>query len=257
MHARLSPRKHRFEYGVFMLWLDLDEFALIEKSVRLLGINRAGLFSFAEADHIRTSPDQSLKENVIAYAREQGITEPVDRVRFLVLPKVLGYLFHPFSAFFLYAADGRVLGSIAQVTNTFLEQKWFWIPLSEAPETSAPLLRWRGPKHFYVSPFSDVDVEFEFKFRPPGATFHFSVDDWTKGEKTLVTTFRGTRAPLTDGNLLWFFVTNPLLTLRVITLIHWHALLLYLKRIPYFAKAARPELQRDVHRPHVSIAPKT
>jgi DUF1365 family protein len=197
------------------------------------------------------------------------MTEPVARVRFLVLPKVMGYIFHPFSAFFLYADDGRVLGSIAQVTNTFLEQKWFWIPLAQPssqpgtrntePETKAatPLLRWRGPKHFYVSPFSDVDVEFEFKFRPPGETFHFTVDDWTEGAQTLVTVFRGERRPLTDANLLVCWFRYPLLTLRIIGLIHWHALLLYFKSVPYFGKAARADLQRDVHHPHVSIAPKT
>ena len=38
-------------------------------------------------------------------------------------------------------------------------------------------------------------------------------------------------------------------------LIHWQALRLFIKRVPWFAKAARPEAQRDLYRPHHSIAP--
>jgi DUF1365 family protein len=44
-------------------------------------------------------------------------------------------------------------------------------------------------------------------------------------------------------------------TLRVITLIHWHALRLWLKRLPWHRKADHPEQQRNVLRPHASLAP--
>jgi DUF1365 family protein len=55
--------------------------------------------------------------------------------------------------------------------------------------------------------------------------------------------------------LAWFTLKYPALTLRVIALIHWHALRLWLKRVPWFAKAARPGDQRDLYRPHHSIKP--
>ena len=44
--------------------------------------------------------------------------------------------------------------------------------------------------------------------------------------------------------------------LWVIFLIHWHAFLLWLKRLPVHAKAARPDLQRDIFRPHSSVTTK-
>jgi DUF1365 family protein len=47
----------------------------------------------------------------------------------------------------------------------------------------------------------------------------------------------------------------PLITLRVIALIHWHALLLWCKRVPWFAKSARAVDQKSLYRPHHSLQP--
>ncbi len=60
---------------------------------------------------------------------------------------------------------------------------------------------------------------------------------------------------LTGGRLAWYVLKDPLITLLVIALIHWQALLLWRKRIPWFAKAARAADQRALYRPHASIAP--
>ena len=113
----------------------------------------------------------------------------------------------------------------------------------------------RTPKYFYVSPFTDMDVAFDFTLRDPGEKFSVQIDDYAAGERTLTSTLTGVRRPLTDRALAWFTLKYPFITLRVITLIHWHALRLYLKKVPWFAKAARPEAQRDLYRPHGSLTP--
>jgi hypothetical protein len=59
---------------------------------------------------------------------------------------------------------------------------------------------------------------------------------------------------LTDGRLAGWLIKYPLLTVRVVALIHWHALRLWLKRVPWFAKSARAVDQRNLLRPHRSIA---
>ena len=57
---------------------------------------------------------------------------------------------------------------------------------------------------------------------------------------------------MTDGQLLRLTAKYPLVTLRVITLIHWHALKLWWKRLPWYRKTADTGLQRDVFRPHAT-----
>jgi DUF1365 family protein len=59
---------------------------------------------------------------------------------------------------------------------------------------------------------------------------------------------------LTGGRLAWFAVKYPLVTVKIIALIHVHALVLRLKRVPWFAKAARSVDQKELYRPHESIA---
>ena len=173
----------------------------------------------------------------------------------VTLPRVAGYLFNPVSFYFCYDHAGRPVASIAEVTNTFKEMKPFVLgPPTRTDSSAGAVFSLRLPKYFYVSPFTDMDVAFDFTLRAPGARLSVQIDDYVAGERTLTSTLAGPRQPLTDRQLAWFTLKYPFITLRVIALIHWHALQLYLKNVPWFAKAARPEAQRDLYRPHISIA---
>ena len=173
----------------------------------------------------------------------------------VTLPRVLGYLFNPVSFYFCYDRHGQPVASIAEVTNTFREMKPFVLgPHTCTLVKQGATFALRLPKYFYVSPFTDMDVSFDFTLRAPGERLSVQIDDYDAGQRTLTSGLTGVRRALTDGRLAWFTLKYPLITLKVIALIHWHALQLYLKKVPWFAKAARPDAQRDLYRPHASIA---
>jgi len=174
----------------------------------------------------------------------------------ITLPRVFGYQFNPVSFYFCYDQQGRPVASIAEVSNTFKEMKPFVLgPATSATTANAAVFSRRTPKYFYVSPFSDLDVAFDFTLHTPGDKLAIQIDDYAAGERTLTSVLTGSRTSLTNGRLAWFTFKYPFITLRVMALIHWQALQLYLKRVPWFAKSARPEAQRDLYRPHSSIAP--
>lgn len=270
MHARFAPRRHRFLYRIFMFALDLDELDALHRRFALFSLNRRNLYSFREGDFLpvgepihnaaapaaeskpAASGASQLKARVTAYLAKHGVDLSGGRVVLVTLPRVLGYLFNPVSFYFCYDRDGTPVAALAEVTNTFKEMKVYF--LGPQRRTGNAGFEQRTPKHFYVSPFADVDVAFDFHLRPPGERLSVQIDDYIGTERTLTSTLSGPRRKLTGARLAWYAVKYPLITVKVITLIHWHALLLWLKRVPWFAKAARSRDQRNLYRPHNSIA---
>lgn len=270
MHARFAPRTHRFVYRIFLFALDLDELPALHRRLPFFSVNRPNLYSFREADYLPTdepvhntarpqparqtngASPRSLKQRVLDHLATQDVDLTGGRVVLVTLPRIFGYLFNPVSFYFCYDRHGACVAALAEVTNTFREMKPYFL----GPATRADgAFRLRVPKHFYVSPFSDVDVEFDFMLRPPDARLAVQIDDHTGGRRTLTSTLTGPRRALTGARLAWFTVKYPMLTLRIIALIHWHALRLWLKKVPWYAKAGRAAEQRDLYRPHTSLAP--
>lgn len=272
-HARFSPRPHRFVYRIFLFCIDLDELEALHRRLALFSVNRANLYSFRERDYLPTGeplhrasgtagPNQrpkteNLKSRVVAHLAARGVDLTGGRVMLVTLPRVFGYLFNPVSFYFCYDRHGTPVAALAEVTNTFKEMKPYFLgpdTKSERPSGSGEF-HLRTPKHFYVSPYSDVDVAFDFRLRAPSELLTVQIDDYAGDERTLTSSLAGPRRELTARRLAWFTLKYPLITLRIIALIHWHAFLLWLKRVPWFAKAARPADQRDLYRPHASISP--
>ncbi len=268
LHERFTPKHHRFVYSLFYFALDLDELDSLHRRLALFSVNRANLFSFRENDFLPTgeplhNPAEpasfdhadlpSLKSRVLAFCAVHGSDiGNQGRVLLITLPRVLGYLFNPVSFYFCFNAAGVLVGAIAEVTNTFREVKPYFIPPVTRSDGSITL-RLRTPKHFYVSPFSGLDLEFDFTLHAPGEKLAVRIDDRAADTRVLHTALTGIRTPLTNLRLVWFLLKYPLITVKIITFIHWQALRLWLKRVPHFPKAADATAQRDLYRPHPSI----
>ena len=255
MHHRFSPKVHHFSHNLFMFYLDLDELDLVAQKTHLFGHNRKNLYSFRDTDH-EPAGLGSLKDRIIRFIRQQGIDPgPSSRVMLLTLPRILGYVFNPISIYYCFDGAGQPVCSVAEVGNTFREMKLYLLRREEL--TAGTTFAKITPKHFYVSPFSTLDLNFDFKLKIPAENLDIKIDDLDGGEKVLISTLAGKRAELTNRNLWWFSLKYPLVTLKVIFLIHWHALRLWLKGAPFHHKAANLPLQQEVLRPHSTLSART
>lgn len=239
MHRRLSPKSHEFVYKIFLFLIDLDELDSLRRDVPVFSVNEPNLYALHDADYFRIGSG-SIRQNLLSFLRSQGISTVPARVRLLTLPRLLGYTFNPISIFFCFDENREPLVAVVQVGNTFGELKPFVVPRDGAGFHA------RVPKHFYVSPFSSLELAFDFRFDRPGQRLRILIDDYDEDRKTLISTLTGSRTELTLGNLLVLSVKYPLVTLKIIFLIHFEALRLWIKGTPHRTKEADPHLQTGV-----------
>ena len=250
MHHRLSPKRHRFHYNVFLFYVNLDELALLDKKLRLFSIDRFNFFSFRKKEHLQLpaeNPDTSktIREQITAYLAGNKISITDEKIMLLTNMNVFGYNFNPVSFYFIFDKTDQPLCCVAEVSNTYREMKPFLLTKNELTENKFVL---NTTKYFYVSPFFDADNNFNFSLSVPGEKLNIKIDTLDQEEKVFISTLTGTKKNLTDKALLGYSLRFPLIPLRIMFQIHWHALRLWMKKIAYHPKAANPDLQRNVYK---------
>ncbi|MDP9048317.1 MAG: DUF1365 domain-containing protein, partial [Bacteroidota bacterium] len=196
MHHRLAPKDHRFHYEIFMFYLNLDEIDGLSKKLKFMSCNRFNLFNFRDKDHLqlpREKPDASknIRRHITDYLQLNGITIGSGRIMVLTNLCTLGYQFNPVSFYFCYDEMDRPLCSVVEVCNTFREMKPYFLGADTMLNGQFKL---NTGKYFYVSPFIDMDTNFDFDLHIPGEKLQLKIDDYDKeGKRFFISTLSGTR----------------------------------------------------------------
>lgn len=226
-HQRFRPRAHRLRYRIFQCLFDLDEIDALAKGRRLFSRNRFNLFSFYDRDFGDRS-GAPLRPQIEALMGKTGQEPDGGPIRLLTMPRMLGHVFNPISVWFCHRLDGSLSTIVYEVTNTFKERHSYVIPVEDGAATT---IRQACDKSFYVSPFMDIDMRYDFTVEPPGEATRVVVAGGDGDGPLIVAAFSGRRQRMTDANLLKAFLQHPLLTLKVVAGIHVEALWLFLKRV--------------------------
>lgn len=228
-HQRFRPRVHRLRYRVFQCLFDLDEIDAMAGRLRLFSRNGFNLFSFHDKDFGDRSGN-SLRSQIEALMRRAGQEPDGGPIRLLTMPRMLGHVFNPLSVWFCHRRDGSVSTIVYEVTNTFKERHSYVIPVADR-QARERVIRQSCDKAFYVSPFMDLDMRYDFTVEPPMEGTRVVVAGGDGQGPLIVAKFTGLRRELSDGALAVAFLRHPLLTLKVVAGIHVEALWLFLKRI--------------------------
>lgn len=235
VHQRTRTFDHRLRYRLWMVLADLDELDGIQDRLRLLR-RRLGPVTLRISDHGDRS-GRPLRAQIEAHLAGAGIDISGGPIRLLTMPRILGYGFNPISVFFCHTPDGALAALLYEVTNTFHERHSYLVAV---PANQSGPVRQTVEKQFFVSPFMDRDLTYDFTVRPPGEAVSVVVAVRRGDTPLLTASFAGRRRPLTDGQLLRAFVTHPLLTWKVTLGIHWEALKMMLKGARYRERGAPP-----------------
>jgi len=255
-HTRLRPARHAFAYRTFFLMLPMRSMQSNPSAHTPLTINRAGAISFQDRDHgDGRGPERG---GALAWLDEllarEGITDATGEVWLQTYPRVLGHTFKPVSFWYCEKPDGRLRAIVAEVNNTFGERHCY---LLDAPRYGTELV---AEKVFHVSPFCNVAGRYRFHFLRSRSTDRMvaRVDHDDDDGPLIQTSLSGELEPATRASLRRALWAYPALTLGVVARIHWHALRLWLKRVPFWRKPQAPAqaVTRQITDTRLSPSPK-
>ena len=229
-HRRFTPIQNSFRYRIFLMYLDLAKLPHLFDMHPLWSVEHVNLAYFRRRDHFGSSNvplDQAVRDLV----HESSGFRPNGPIRMLTHFRYLGYCFNPVSFYYCYdLADTRVEAIVAEVHNTpWLEEHCYVFCEAQNKHPHSGWKQFHFQKAFHVSPFMEMDIQYDWRFQVPGDALHVHLNLAHKCTKRFDATLDLKKVPITRGSLTHVLLAYPLMTWKVTAMIYRQALRLMMK----------------------------
>ncbi len=232
-HSRLEPVRHRFTYRIFFTYLDLAELDTVFAGRWFWSTRRKALARFRRSDHVGRA-SQSLDRTVRRMIEEETGQWPAGPIRLLTHLSYFGYCFNPVSFYYCFDADDQHVETVvAEVSNTPWGERSCYVLPRDGSIGPNSTMRFAPQKKMHVSPFMDMDIDYDWSFTEPGDSLKVYMANARNGRRFFDAAIALERREISGASLAGALLKYPFMTARVIVGIYWQALLLWIKRCPF------------------------
>jgi len=224
IHKRFKPKKHFFSYKTFSLLINLNEIEDLQRKIKFFSYNKFNILSFYNIDHGPRN-GSSLTKWVKKNLNKAKININGGTIKLFCFPRFFGYVFNPLSIFYCYDKHKKLRAVLYEVKNTFNEQHTYLFKSNP----SSKLILHKCSKKFYVSPFIEMNTFYNFRLTEPNENIRILIKQTDKVEKVLVACQIGRKQSMSLKQLLINLFTYPMMTFKIMILIHYEALRLWKK----------------------------
>lgn len=233
MHARREPKRHHFNYPIYLYAFDLDELEMLDTLLPFFSYNRFNIVSIHDQDY--ASGEGSIRDKIVSFLSQQGCGDGLSRIELVTAARYFNYVFNPVSFYFCYDQNEKLSCAVAEINNTYGE-RYLYI-LNQLQSENATTHTSVVSKSFYVSPFYQVTGNYEFIFCDLNHKLDIQINILEDRRPVFLSRIWGSSLPLSRQNMVVTLLKYPLTSALTMPRILWQATKLHLiKELPVYAK---------------------
>ena len=232
-HSRKEPFNHEFKYSLYMAYINLKEINNLLPNSFFWGFNKKALISFNRSDYL-DRPEKNLIDAVKNLVFERIGKKIKGPIYLLAHLRTLGHCFNPVSFYYCFdKSEKKIDAIIAEVTNTPWKKRYSYVIDCENSEKNN-LFKNIQKKELHVSPFFEMNHQYHFSISKPDNLISIKIDNFKKGVKVHEASLSLNKEEFSKKSLIRSLINYPLMTIKVVTAIHWQAIKLWFRGAKFF-----------------------